>query len=283
MPRQFSARGDKLVFSNGIIALSAFSAVLLVIYHGDTHALIPLYAVGVFLSFTLSQVGMVVHWYKSREINWRANIMVNGFGATLSGVALTVIATTKFVHGAWIVIVLIPLSVLTLLKIHKHYLDIAKELRVEDDHTYEHPEHIKVVIPVATFTKVVANTIEYAISISNDITAVHIVLDDEKAKKLKAKWEIFYPGISLIMISSPYRAILAPLLDYLNGVEKSIKPYELIMILIPEFITHKWWQYFLHNQSGWILKSVLLFNKSYVIASVPYHLSEPRKKSTILP
>ncbi|MDR3541606.1 MAG: APC family permease [Desulfosporosinus sp.] len=283
VPRQFSARGDKLVFSNGIIALSAFSAVLLIVFHGDTHALIPLYAVGVFLSFTLSQVGMVVHWYKTKEIDWQGNIMVNGLGATLSGVALTVIATTKFGHGAWFIIVLIPILVLTLLKIHKHYLEIDKELSVDLDHTYEHPEHIKVVVPVAEFTRVVANTIEYAVSISNDITAVHIVLDDEKAEKLKAKWAIYYPGISLIMISSPYRAMLAPLLDYLNEVEKSIQPYELIMILIPEFITPKWWQYFLHNQSGWILKSVLLLNKSYVIASVPYHLREPRKKRPMFP
>lgn len=278
VPRQFSARGDKLVFSNGIIVLSLLSAVLLIVFHGDTHNLIPLYAVGVFLSFTLSQVGMVVHWFKSRETSWRTNIIVNGLGAVLSGVALTVIATNKFVQGAWLVIVLIPLFVLTFMKIHTHYLDIAKKLRVEDNHTFEHPEHIKVIVPVATFTRVVANTVEYAISISNDVTAVHIVLDDEKAEKLKTRWEIYFSSISLVMISSPYRSMLTPLLNYLDEVEKSTKPHELIMVLIPEFITDKWWQYFLHNQSGWILKSVLFFNKSYVIASVPYHLSEPRKK-----
>lgn len=275
VPRQFSARGDKLVFSNGIVALSIFSAVLLVVFRGDTHALIPLYAIGVFLSFTLSQVGMVIHWYKSKEAGWRTNIMVNGFGATLSGIVLLVLATTKFVHGAWIVIVLIPLLVLTLLKIHKHYLDIAKKLRVDDDHICEHPEHIKVIVPVATFTRVVVNTIEYATSISNDVTAVHIVLDEEKSEKLRARWDEYYPNIPLVITISPYRAFLAPLLDYLDGIEKSMKPHELIMVLIPEFITHKWWQYFLHNQSGWILKSVLFFNKSFVIASVPYHLSEP--------
>jgi amino acid transporter len=278
VPRQFAARGDKLVFSNGIIALSLLSATLLIIFHGDTHNLLPLYAVGVFLSFTLSQIGMVVHWFKSRETGWRTNIVVNGFGATLSGMVLLILGTTKFIHGAWIVIVLIPLIVLALLKIHKHYVDIAKKLRVEDNHTFDHPEHIKVIVPVATFTKVVANTIEYALSISNDVTAVHIVLDDEKAARLKARWEKFFPDTTLEMISSPYRSMLAPLLDYLDEIEKSTQPQELIMILIPEFITHKWWQYFLHNQSGLILKSVLFFNKSYVIASVPYHLSESQKK-----
>ncbi|SPF53619.1 Uncharacterized amino acid permease YdaO (fragment) [Candidatus Desulfosporosinus infrequens] len=219
---------------------------------------------------------MVVHWYKSKEVGWQSNIMVNGVGAVLSGVALAVIATTKFVHGAWLVIILIPILVLTFMKIHTHYLDVAKKLRIEDNHTFEHPEHIKVIVPVATFTRVVVNTVEYAISISNDVTAVHIVLDDEKAEKLRIRWEINYPNISLVMICSPYRSMLGPLLDYLDKVEKSTKPYELVMVLIPEFITDKWWQYFLHNQSGLILKSVLYFNRSYVIASVPYHLSEPR-------
>lgn len=281
VPRQFSARGDKLVFSNGIIALSILSAILLIVFHGDTHALIPLYAIGVFLSFTLSQVGMVVHWFKSKEAGWRTNILVNGLGAMLSGIALVVIATTKFVHGAWLVIILIPIFVLTLLKIHAHYIEIAKKLRVDDDLICEHPEHIKVIVPVATFTRVVVNTVEYATSISNDVTAVHIVLDDGKSEKLKARWEIYYPDIPLVMICSHYRSLIAPLLNYLDGVEKSTKPHELIMVLIPEFITHKWWQYFLHNQSGWILKSVLFFNKSFVIASVPYHLSEPRKKNNV--
>ncbi|SPF39539.1 Uncharacterized amino acid permease YdaO [Candidatus Desulfosporosinus infrequens] len=278
VPRQYAARGDKLVFSNGIVTLSILSAVLLVVFHGDTHNLIPLYAIGVFLSFTLSQIGMVVHWFKSREMGWRTNIMVNGFGATLSALVLVILGTTKFIHGAWIVIVLIPLIVMTLLKIHRHYVDIAKRLRVDDDHTFEHPEHIKVIVPVATFTRVVANTIEYALSISNDVTAVHIVLDDEKAERLKARWDKFYPDNMLLMICSPYRSMLGPLLSYLDEVEKSTSHHELIMVLIPEFITHKWWQYFLHNQSGFVLKSVLFFNKSFVIASVPYHLSEPRKK-----
>jgi amino acid transporter len=277
VPRQYAARGDKLVFSNGIVTLSILSAVLLVVFQGDTHNLIPLYAIGVFLSFTLSQVGMVLHWFKSKETGWRTNMLVNGFGATLSGIVLIVLASTKFIHGAWIVIVLIPLLVLTFMKIHKHYKDIAKNLRVDDDHTFEHPEHIKVIVPVATFTTVVANTVEYALSISNDVTAVHIVLDDEKAERLKARWEKYYPDTSLVMISSPFRSLLSPLIDYLDEVEKSTQNHELIMILIPEFITHKWWQYFLHNQSGLILKSVLFFNKSYVIASVPFHLSEPRK------
>lgn len=278
VPRQFAARGDKLVFSNGIVVLSILSALLLVVFGGDTHNLIPLYAIGVFLSFTLSQIGMVVHWYKSRESGWKTNILVNGLGAILSGIALIVIATTKFMHGAWLVIILIPILVGSLLKIHKHYIEIAKKLRVDDGQICEHPEHIKVVVPVATFTRVVVNTIEYATSISQDVTAVHIVLDEEKSEKLRARMDKYYPNIPLVVIPSPYRAFLAPLLSYLDNLEKSIKPHELIMVLIPEFITHKWWQYFLHNQTGWVLKSVLFFNKSYVIASVPYHISEPLKK-----
>ncbi|AFM39954.1 amino acid transporter [Desulfosporosinus acidiphilus SJ4] len=277
LPRQFSARGDKLVFSNGIVTLSILAALLLFIFGGDTHNLLPLYAIGVFLSFTLSQVGMVVHWRKIKEVGWKTNIMVNGFGATLSGIVLLILATEKFMNGAWIVIVLIPLLVLAFLKIHKHYVEIAKELSV-DGQVCEHPEHIKVIVPVATFTRVVVNTIEYATSISSDVTAVHIVLDEEKSEKLKSRWGERYPHIPLVTLPSPYRAFLSPLLQYLEGVEKTIQPHELIMVLIPEFITHKWWQYFLHNQTGWVLKSVLFFNKNYVIASVPYHISERQKK-----
>lgn len=278
LPRQFSARGDKLVFSNGIVTLSILAALLLVIFGGDTHNLLPLYAIGVFLSFTLSQVGMVVHWCKTKEVGWKTNIVVNGFGATLSGIVLLILATEKFMNGAWIVIVLIPLLVIAFLKIHKHYAEIAKELSA-DGQVCEHPEHIKVIVPVASFTRVVVNTIEYATSISSDVTAVHIVLDEEKSEKLKSRWDNYYPQIPLVSLPSPYRAFLAPLIQYLEGVEKMIQPHELIMVLIPEFITHKWWQYFLHNQTGLILKSALFFNKSYVIASVPYHISKRQTKA----
>jgi amino acid transporter len=277
LPRQFSARGDKLVFSNGIVTLSILAAILLVIFGGDTHNLLPLYAIGVFLSFTLSQVGMVVHWRKTKEVGWKTNIMINGFGAALSGIVLLILTVEKFNNGAWIVIVLIPLLVMTFLKIHKHYVEIAKELSV-DGQICEHPEHIKVIVPVATFTRVVVNTIEYATSISKDVKAVHIILDEEKCEKLKLRWDKHYPNIPLVSLPSPYRAFMAPLIKYLESEEKTIKSHELIMVLIPEFITHKWWQYFLHNQTGLILKSVLFFNKNYVIASVPYHISEQQKK-----
>lgn len=280
MPRQFGARGDRLVFSNGIVVLSILSSILLVVFHGDTHNLIPLYAIGVFLSFTLSQTGMVLHWYRTKENGWKTNILANGFGAFLSAIVLIVIAVTKFIYGAWLVILFLPVLVMIFLMIHKHYEDIAVHLRVPEGHCCEHPEHIKIVVPVATFTKVVINTIEYAKSLSDDVTAIHIVLDDEKAEKLKQRWLQYYPDVPLEFIESPYRSFLAPILNYLDQAEKEIKPHELIMVLVPEFITNSWWQYLLHNQSGFLLKSALFFNKNLVVASVPYHI--PGKRQTFI-
>lgn len=272
LPRSFALRGDKLVFSNGIIILSILSAVLLIIFHGDTHNLIPLYAVGVFLSFTLSQSGMVKHWWSRKEGHWKKQAFINGLGALLSATALIVIAITKFIHGAWLVIVVIPLLVWMMLKIHAHYEDIAKQLRVEDPIQCSHPEHIKVIIPMAGFTKVVVNTVEYAKSLSKDIRVVHVALNEDKVEKLKSQWVEHYPDIPFEVIPSPYRSLMSPLRKYFDEVEKTTSPYELVMILIPEFFTATWWQYLLHNQSGLLLKYYLTLRKNMVVASVPYHL-----------
>ncbi|CAA7602367.1 Amino acid/polyamine transporter I [Acididesulfobacillus acetoxydans] len=273
LPRSFGLRGDKLVFSNGIITLSALSALLLIVFHGDTHNLIPLYAVGVFLAFTLSQTGMVKHWWVKKDAHWRKQAAINGLGALFSGTALIVISVTKFIYGAWLVIVVIPLIVWMLSKIHMHYVDIARQLRVSDPITCVHPEHIKIIVPVAGFTKVVVNTIEYAKSLSKDIRAVHVAINEEKVGKIKGQWEHYYPDIPMEVIPSPYRSLMVPLRGYFDEIEKSAAPKELIMVLIPEFFTATWWQYLLHNQSGLLLKSYLTLSKNMVVASVPYHLS----------
>lgn len=275
LPRLLSMRGDRLVFSNGIAILSLFSALLLVVFKGSNHALIPLYAVGVFLSFTLSQTGMIMHWVKSGHKGWQAHAVVAGLGAVLSGAALVVIAITKFVHGAWVVVIFIPLLVSMFQKIHNHYVDIADQLRVVDP-ACVHPDHIKIIIPVAGFTKPVLNTVEYAKSLTTDLTPVHIALDDEQAAKLQAKWEKQYPDLPLKVIPSPYRSLLSPLLEFLDQVEKNTAQHEIVMVLIPEFITHTWWQYLLHNQSGLLLKQALIMRKSMVVSTVPYHLAKPK-------
>lgn len=272
LPRSFGLRGDRLVFSNGIIILSILSAILLVVFRGDTHNLIPLYAIGVFLAFTLSQAGMVKHWWSRKEAHWQRQAFINGIGALFSATTLIVIAITKFIYGAWLVIVVIPLIVWMLLKIHAHYEDIAAQLRVNDPIQCAHPDHIKIIIPVAGYTKVVVNTVEYAKSLSQDIRAVHVAINEDKVEKVKAQWESHYPDIPFEVISSPYRSLMSPLRGYFNQIEKSTSPYELVMVLIPEFFTATWWQYLLHNQSGLLLKSYLTLRKNMVVASVPYHL-----------
>lgn len=271
-PRSFALRGDRLVFSNGIIILTVLSGILLVVFKGDTHNLIPLYAIGVFLSFTLSQAGMVKHWWVRKEKHWKSKTFINGFGALFSGIVLVVIAITKFIHGAWLIIIVIPLLVWTFIKIHKHYEDIAGQLRVTDNLQCTHPEHIKIIIPMAGFTKVVANTVEYAKSLSTDVRAVHVGLNEEKVGKLKNQWQAHYPDIPLEVIPSPYRSLMSPLKKYFDEVDKTTAPNELVMVLIPEFFTATWWQYLLHNQSGLLLKSYLIYRKNMVVANVPYHL-----------
>lgn len=277
LPRSFGLRGDRLVFSNGIIILSILAAVLLVVFRANTNSLIPLYAIGVFLAFTLSQTGMVVHWWRRKEAHWKRQALINGTGTLFSVTTLIVIAITKFIYGAWLVIIVIPLLVWMMLKIHTHYKDIADQLRVDDPIPYVHPDHIKIIIPVAGFTKVVANTVEYAKSLSQDIRAVHVAINEDKVDKVKAQWMSHYPEIPLEVLSSPYRSLMAPLRGYFNEIEKTTSPYELVMILIPEFFTTTWWQYLLHNQSGLLLKYYLTLKKNMVVASVPYHLRNGHK------
>ena len=260
-----------MVYSNGIIVLSTVASILVILYEGQVHSLIPLYAVGVFLSFTLSQAGMVSRWIRQKQPGWLPHTLVNGLGMVVTATVLVVIAVTKFTHGAWMVIVLIPALVLLFRKIHSHYQDVAKELAFHGEALVK-PTRQKIIIPIASLTRVVAHTIEYAKTLSPDIVAVNVGMDEEKVDKLKKKWAEFEPDIKLVILPSPYRSVLTPLLDYINSEEAKTGPGELITVLVPEFVTRKWWQYFLHNQTGLLLKTLLLLRKDVVIASVPFHL-----------
>lgn len=271
LPRQLAMRGDRLVYSNGIITLATIASLLVIIFKGEVHALIPLYAVGVFLSFTLSQSGMVKRWISQKHSGWYWHALINGVGMVVTGIVLIVIAVTKFLSGAWIVIALIPFLVIFFRKIHEHYINIAKELAFHGE-PIEEPTRQKIIIPIASLTRVVAQTIDYAKTLSPDIVAVHAGVDEERAEKLKTKWEEYEPDIPLVILPSPYRSILDPIIDYIDEQEKMTAPRELITVLVPEFVTHKRWQYFLHNQTGLMLKTALLLRKNIVVASVPYHI-----------
>jgi len=271
MPRQMANRGDRLVFSNGIVILAGLSVVLLVVFRGSTHALIPLYAVGVFLSFTLSQAGMVRHWLKE-ERPAPHHILLNGLGAVTTGVVTVVIAVSKFTHGAWMVIVLIPLIVLGFLKINRHYREVGQQLSLLGARRPRLGKN-PVVVMVAGMHKGVVEAVEYARSISPNVTALSVDLDPTQTTKLRMKWAEWAPDIPLVVLESPYRSILQPVLEYVDRMERQGEG-RYLTVVIPEFIPAKWWQHFLHNQTALLLKAALLFRPGKVSVSVPYHLGE---------
>jgi amino acid transporter len=273
MPRQMANRGDRLVFSNGILILSGLSIVLLIIFEGDTHALIPLYAVGVFLSFTLSQAGMVRHWLKLKDEHPRPHhIALNALGAVATGVVCVVIAVSKFTHGAWVVVLLIPIMVVMLLRIHRHYQEVARKLSLADARRPKIGKN-PVVVLVAGIHKGVVEALEYARSISPNVTALTVDLDSTQTAKLRLKWAEWAPDVPLIVLESPYRSILRPLLDYIDRMERQGEG-RYLTVVIPEFVPSHWWQHFLHNQTALMVKAALLFRPGKVSISVPYHLGD---------
>ena len=287
MPRQFATRGDKLVFSNGIIILAVFSGILVAAFGGDTSRLIPLYAVGVFLSFTLSQVGMVRHWLKEGRprrtdrddeadqpkpaSHWKKSIVINGLGAFATFIVLFVLVITKFIHGAWIVVVLIPMLVMMFRAIHRHYLEVAKQLTTEGLEALRPIRH-EVIVPVSGIHRGVLRALQYAESIApGHVTAVYINLDDETTQKLREKWKQWAGGVELVVLASPYRSLVGPLIRYVNRTMKEHDD-QMVTVVLPEFIPAKWWQHLLHNQSSLLLKGALLFKPDVIVTSVPYHL-----------
>jgi amino acid transporter len=272
LPRQFANRGDKLVFSNGIILLAVFSSILVVAFGVDTSRLIPLYAVGVFLSFTLSQLGMVRRWYSTRSPRWKKSIVVNAVGAVATFIVLCVFIVTKFIHGAWIVVVVIPLLVLFFREIHGHYVDVAKQLSMNGLEQL-HPIRHSVVVPISGLHRGTITALEYAKSISRDnhVTAVYVDFEEEATAKLREKWERWGAGVKLVVLPSPYRELTRPLLKYIKRLERQEND-DVITVVLPEFIPAKWWQHILHNQSSLLLKGALLFRQGVIVTSVPYHL-----------
>jgi amino acid transporter len=319
MPRQFSNRGDRLVFSNGIVILAIFSSILVAAFGGDTSRLIPLYAVGVFLSFTLSQLGMVRHWLKERDrnqeserasgsqsvssasgnagatlpdpeltveeahkptfvtdevtapSNWKKSIVINGVGALATALVMIVLIVTKFIHGAWIVVVVTPLLVLMFRAIHRHYLSVADQLSIEGLEPLRMVNHT-VIVPISGIHRGVLNALQYAKSIApENVSAVYVDFDEEATALLREKWEEWGGGVKLVVLPSPYRELTGPLLRYIYRLDRK-RDDDFITVVIPEFVPAKWWQHLLHNQSSLLLKGALLFKKGVVVVNVPYHL-----------
>jgi amino acid transporter len=271
MPRQFANRGDRLVFSNGVVILGCTAAALVTIFGGSTHALIPLYAVGVFTSFTLSQSSMVWRWWRTRPVGWRWRVTVNGLGGATTGLVLLVIGTTKFLDGAWIVVVLMTAIITTLLVIKRHYADVAGQLSLDG---YPGPVDIEhsVLVLVGDLHRGVIDALQYARTLSPNAKAIYVELDPERTRRLEEKWVAHGLGVPLVVLTSPYRSLIGPLLEYIDHLQ-SRGTNRVVTIVIPEFLPARWWQHLLHNQTALLIKGALLLRKNVVVTDVPYHLS----------
>jgi amino acid transporter len=267
MPRQLAARGDRLAFSNGIIALGVIAGVIVWIFAGQTNALIPLYAVGVFICFTLSQAGMVMHWLRSREPGWKRKALLNGVGAIATGIVSIVQVFTKFLDGAWIVVLIIPLIIALLRKIHRHYMQFATEIKF-DGHSPIAPLHHSVVVPVNGITKATAGALVYASAISDEVVAVYVEVDPRATAKMAVDWEMWDIGIPLVVIPSPYRSVLRPLVEYVENL-RLVMPGELVTVVVPEIVPKRWWEHLLHNKTAFYIRTAFLFKPNVVVTSVP--------------
>ncbi len=272
LPRQLANQGDRLAFSNGIVMLSFLAGVLLFAFGGDTHALIPLYMLGVFVSFTLSQAGMVFKWRRERKPGWRIGSFVNGLGATLTLIVLFVVAITKFREGAWIIIVLIPVLVVHFLAIHRHYGRVAQQLSLKDV-AVSGKKHNTVIVPIGGVHRAVVQALEYARTLSEDVRAVYVDVDPHATQEIRDDWPRWGKGIRLEILASPFRSVMEPLLEYIE-IANDERPDDFITVLLPEFVPARWWHHLLHNQRALLIKGALLFRPHVVVTSVPYHLSD---------
>lgn len=280
MPRYLGARGERLNFSNGIILLTIIAAILIVLYQGNIEHLISLYAIGVFLSFTIAQAGMVVHWHREKTSGWFPRAMLNAFGAIVTGIIVLIIGFTKFIYGAWLVVIFIPFMVKTFKQIKSHYMDMAEQLHLPVSELNPAIEaNLKigkniVIMPIASPTLLVAETMKYAKSISTDILVINVVTDEATGQKNQAKWQNWNPGVELITIYSPYRMVNRPILNFINEVASKKNPEDFITVLIPEFETKKWWHRVLHNQTGFILRTLLILKENVIVTTIPFHLKK---------
>jgi amino acid transporter len=273
-PRQFAFRGDRLAFSMGIVVLGVVAATLVVAVEGQTHALIPLYAVGVFIDFTISQAGMVRHWLRERSPGYRYRLTVNAVGGIATAIVAVVVTSVKFVAGAYLVLIVIPLLVAMMLFIRREYDAQTEELRVRDDLVVARPHREqRVVIPVNGINRAVVQAVNFARILAADVRAVYITEVVEEGEELRERWERQLPGVPLVIVESPYRAILGPFIAYLDVLDRAWPPDKeapVTIVVLPEYVARHWWDRLLYNQTAKRLKSALVGREHTVIADVPY-------------
>lgn len=281
-PRQFAKRGKRLGYSNGIVTLSIISIILVIIFKSDTHYLMPLYAVGVFISFTLSQLGMFIRWRRKKQHAWRRKSIINGIGAFITFVTAVILGITKFISGAWIVFIVIPILVYFMLIIKKHYSEVARQLKLSIN---EMPKEINfkdqkryVIVPIDTLNKSFLKALNYARTISDNIIIFHVSVDDMTTEKLLKKWNEYNNEynmyIPIIVKKSPYRSIVGPLVKFIESEEYSAGPKDTVTVVLPQFVVTKWWGNILHNQTALLIKTILLKRRNIAIVTVPYIIFE---------
>ena len=274
MPRQFALRGDRLAFSYGIIVLASLAASLIVIFKGSTHLLIPLYAVGVFIDFTISQTGMIRHWLREKSPGYRRRLAINAFGATLTGIVAVIVTAVKFFDGAWIVLVLIPILVGIMSFIGHQYDAQEEELRVREDGVLPGPHREqRVIIPVNGINRAVVQAVNFGRSVAPDVRAVYVTDDLEAADALRERWQRQLPDVPLVIVESPFRAVISPVVAYLDILDQAWPPGKeapVTIVVLPEYIAKHWWDRVLYNQTAKRLKAALVGREHTVIADVPY-------------
>ena len=284
LPKQLTSLGDRLSFSNGIVLLAVLSGLLVFIFHGVLHLLIPLYAVGVFLAFSLSQLGMVTHWFKAKTKHWGYKAMVNGLGCMATSIALVVIIESKFTEGAWLVVLCIPLLLLLFHKIHMHYKTVDRELSITPSEANQYLGDIsgikpKVILPVSRIHRGTLTALNFAHSISDDVTAVAVAIDPEHIKELESEWRQLAIQTPLVILESPYRSMIQPLKKFIKQQDAREPERGLCMLVFPEAIPTRWWHDMLHNQRSLLLKASLLLNRKHkggtrIFVDVPYQLKQ---------
>jgi amino acid transporter len=280
LPRPLSNLGDRLVFSNGMLLLATTAGALIVAFRGDSHSLVPLFAVGAFLAFTMSQAGMVMHWLRERGSGWQPKMVINAAGALTTATTLSIVALSKFVHGAWFTLLLIPTLVYVFMKIKNHYSAVAKELTLRGLPPSLRPApKMRLVIPISGVHRAVVDAVNYARSISDDITGVYVEVEPGSGERIRENWEGWFPDLRLEVVPSPYRSMIGPLEEFLDRYDAECNDGQLAAVVLPEIVPAKTWQALLHNQSAWLIKTAMLYRRRMlgyqrVIIDVPFHLKK---------
>lgn len=285
-PRQMALRGHRLNYTNGIGFLALLAILLIILFKADTHLLIALYAVGVFAAFTLSQAGMLVHWFRLKSEGWQYKALVNGLGALTTLLAVIIVGVTKFTSGAWIVIVVVPLIVMLMMKIKQHYMSVAQQLDIPNDMLgyldLDNPSNHHVIVPIDSLNGMVVKALRYARSMSPEVVAFHVETYKGEADKLRRKWAMLNTRIPLVIKQSPYRDVVGTLIEYIDSDEHASRAGDMITLLLPQFFVYKWYQALLHNNTSLFIANAMFSKNNVVVSVLPFHLEAYNERKRLM-